>query len=693
MSFDSLTSSTNDSAAPTSAAVPPGKRSRTDSMAPREVQRRSTTSSAAPPTATAAWAASDLAEPFALHLTPVQRAAERAAAAADVDAAVHVHTAAAHGVAGPGGPLPHAAEIQRAFGADHDISSITAHVGGAAAIAAEALGAQAFATGSHVAFAAPPDLHLAAHEAAHVIQQQSGVSLKGGVGQTGDAHEQHADAVADAVIRGESAAALLDRPAGSRSSLTPAIQRKPLDRKDENEGRGLAHLRPRQPEAPRKADDGFATLPAWAGLTVKEFTPGNLLSHVMNLGSNIKPQTLVDLARGWKERLEAGQASHSVTDGAEEAEVKAGYKNAVARSGGEYYADLTWRLAVIQLDGAGRYPTEESRIQVPGRQDDRERVQLEDGGRIVFTTAAAIDLPTGPSARRPDALRLDPTEGAGHDQGRVTCAAAGEPDDQCFLQPDERTASVAAIQRHVLAAQQNFLRACDARRAAIKAAYDADTEFTSSLVEFALGFGLSWVMKAGGKKVAGALAGRAPNPSPIQPDELATLAERQGQHTLMKTQGAKALSAAGMKALDMTEAKKLMVEALKPGLGSEDRLIAAIKQGADKAFAQVADTVADHTDAELFALEQAFRSAGQGGYEAQLGDFLAKYSGQVATIGEYDAPYAQDFEERVVWLREPATLRKRLARMRRDIPNRLDGAGPVTRLFGAVEDLSSGAKP
>jgi hypothetical protein len=31
--------------------------------------------------------------------------------------------------------------------------------------------------------------------------------------------------------------------------------------------------------------------------------------------------------------------------------------------------------------------------------------------------------------------------------------------------------------------------------------------------------------------------------------------------------------------------------------------------------------------------------------------------------------------------------------MRRDIPNRLDGAGPVTRLFGAVEDLSSGAKP
>jgi len=60
-----------------------------------------------------AFADIDLAEPFARHLTPVRRAAERAAAAADAD---HVHAAAARGSAGPGGPLPHVAAIQRSFG-------------------------------------------------------------------------------------------------------------------------------------------------------------------------------------------------------------------------------------------------------------------------------------------------------------------------------------------------------------------------------------------------------------------------------------------------------------------------------------------------------------------------------------------------------------------------------------------------
>jgi hypothetical protein len=124
-----------------------------------------------------------------------------------------VHRAAAHGLSGSGGSLPHLAAIQRAFGR-HDVSSVQAHVGGVAAEGSQAMGARAYASGNQVAFAASPDLHLAAHEAAHVVQQRGGVQLSGGVGAAGDVYERHADAVADLVVTGQSAEAELDRFAG-----------------------------------------------------------------------------------------------------------------------------------------------------------------------------------------------------------------------------------------------------------------------------------------------------------------------------------------------------------------------------------------------------------------------------------------------------------------------------------------------
>jgi hypothetical protein len=105
--------------------------------------------------------------------------------------------------------MPFAAQIQRSFGR-HDLSGLRAHTGSAAQEAAGEIGAEAYATGSDVAFAGTPDLHTAAHEAAHVVQQRSGVSLSGGVGAEGDVYERHADAVADRVVRGESAESLLD---------------------------------------------------------------------------------------------------------------------------------------------------------------------------------------------------------------------------------------------------------------------------------------------------------------------------------------------------------------------------------------------------------------------------------------------------------------------------------------------------
>ena len=150
-----------------------------------------------------------------------------------------VHDAAARGVSAPTTALPHADQIQASFGA-HDVSGVQAHVGGGAADACATMGATAYASGNHVAFAGQPDLHTAAHEAAHVVQQARGVNLYGGVGQVDDAYENHADLVADAVVAGRSAAPLLDGgPSGA--GATSAVQRKTAykDTGSKRDGGGL----------------------------------------------------------------------------------------------------------------------------------------------------------------------------------------------------------------------------------------------------------------------------------------------------------------------------------------------------------------------------------------------------------------------------------------------------------------------
>jgi Domain of unknown function (DUF4157) len=128
--------------------------------------------------------------------------------------AAGMHAQADAGASGPGGPLPFLGRIQSLFGG-HDVSGIRAHTDGAAAGANAAMGSQAYARGNDVAFGGAPDLHTAAHEAAHVVQQRAGVHLKGGVGEQGDAYERHADAVADTVMAGGSAEALLSTMAGA----------------------------------------------------------------------------------------------------------------------------------------------------------------------------------------------------------------------------------------------------------------------------------------------------------------------------------------------------------------------------------------------------------------------------------------------------------------------------------------------
>lgn len=199
--------------------IAPGKRTLTASLPGRidaasataapavNVQRRGV---AGPPSTI------DMAAAFAPHLADRGDAATREIALG--------------GVAGGGTALPHLATIAAAFGPTHDLSHVQAHVGGAAADAASQIGAQAYAVGSHVAFATTPDLYTAAHEAAHVIQQRGGVQLRGGVGEAGDAYERHADGVAEVVVAGGSAAALLASFAGGGGSGAEAVQRQEDDR-------------------------------------------------------------------------------------------------------------------------------------------------------------------------------------------------------------------------------------------------------------------------------------------------------------------------------------------------------------------------------------------------------------------------------------------------------------------------------
>lgn len=171
------------------------------------------------------------ADADAEHQPEVARRASHGAIAREVGS---MQAVAQRGVRGGGGALPFREQIQASFGR-HDVSGIQAHTGGEAEHASREMGAQAFATGNDVAFAQAPDLHTAAHEAAHVVQQRGGVQLKGGVGAAGDVHERNADEVADRVVAGKSAEDLLGAPSarGGARAEGGAVQMK-AEKKDEH---------------------------------------------------------------------------------------------------------------------------------------------------------------------------------------------------------------------------------------------------------------------------------------------------------------------------------------------------------------------------------------------------------------------------------------------------------------------------
>jgi hypothetical protein len=115
--------------------------------------------------------------------------------------------------------MPFLHEIQRSFG-PYDVSGIAAHTGAAATTGARLMGARAFTSGDHVAFAEPPTLRVAAHEAMHVLQQRAGIHPLDGVGRHDDVWEKNADAVAERVGRGASAVPLIEQlPAPPRGRI------------------------------------------------------------------------------------------------------------------------------------------------------------------------------------------------------------------------------------------------------------------------------------------------------------------------------------------------------------------------------------------------------------------------------------------------------------------------------------------
>lgn len=166
--------------------------------------------------------------PLAGPSTAVQRSSEnelddeddvqRSAAALHEPSDEAIRSAAAEGVRTPSTTLPHLDRIQASFGR-HSIAHVQAHVGPEAARASRAMNALAYASGNHVVFGATPDLRTAAHEAAHIVQQQAGVQLSGGIGRAGDPYERHADTVADAVVAGRSAGELLEPFAASAAPV------------------------------------------------------------------------------------------------------------------------------------------------------------------------------------------------------------------------------------------------------------------------------------------------------------------------------------------------------------------------------------------------------------------------------------------------------------------------------------------
>jgi len=312
---------------------------------------------------------------------------------------VGVHAAAAQGISTPSSRLPHSDAIQRSFGS-HDISSVQAHTGPEAAASARAMNADAYATGNHIVLGDRTDLHTAAHEAAHLLQQRRGVQLKGGVGAAGDAYERHADAVADRVVAGRSAEDLLDT--GATGAATSAVQRKETKDLDHQ-----AHLKNTDVEIPALAEAGAARTPTDAPPTTQ--TPHAKWPVFAATGKPYQIVSAKDPVQLWTVsawlRSDAGFVAHGSHARAPACAAEIldalGWvpKDRIARAAQDLVFDISQPIRGQQLSARG--------FSFVGLPTGRPVVSREGGDIVaVATPLETPDVPDGTSVEIDDAQRL-----------------------------------------------------------------------------------------------------------------------------------------------------------------------------------------------------------------------------------------------------------------------------------------------
>ena len=114
----------------------------------------------------------------------------------------------------------------------HDFSSVRLHTGSAARTGAAAVSARAYTIGNDIVLGTGASSaqtsegrHLLAHELTHVVQQHAGASPAHGMSVPGDALEQQADAVADAIVGGRPGAAMLAGLQQGGAQPRPSVMR------------------------------------------------------------------------------------------------------------------------------------------------------------------------------------------------------------------------------------------------------------------------------------------------------------------------------------------------------------------------------------------------------------------------------------------------------------------------------------
>ena len=166
-------------------------------------------------------------QPEVLQAKLARRIARRAEGGTGGDSHGAEHAVArAHSTIGEPLPAELASKFERSLGAP--LGDVRVHTGEESQKAAESVGAQAYATGKDIHFAAgryapstPAGEELLAHEVAHTVQQapvsSAAMQHKLEVTEPGDACENEADAAAQRMVRGEAATVGAHSPSVSRN--------------------------------------------------------------------------------------------------------------------------------------------------------------------------------------------------------------------------------------------------------------------------------------------------------------------------------------------------------------------------------------------------------------------------------------------------------------------------------------------